>query len=155
MKKTFKLFGIIALVAVIGFSMAGCASTSQETTTQPTSPQLNNEPKSIVITGFNLELKFQPDEMGAFLLWDWDRGGPAGDGASRNGDTLTIELKTNTDAGRVPWTGTGEYFLLFEVRPGINGGEYTRWVYQDWAIVAINKAVTTVKWSDFDYNEEG
>ena len=142
MKKKVSVLAIFVIVVSLCWAFVSCATNDDIVSGEP-----NNEPKSIVITGFDLDI--QPEEMGAFLLWDWERGSPAGGGASRDGDTLTIELRTGDGGVRVPWTGTGEYFLLFEVRPGINGGEYTRWVYQDWAILAINKAVTTVRWSDF------
>ncbi|MDR2446127.1 MAG: hypothetical protein LBD58_02355 [Treponema sp.] len=136
LKMRNKWFAGLCVLLVFGFVLAGCP-------TNGGGGETNNEPKTIVITGFNLDS--QPDEMGAFLLIDWETGGPAGGGASRDGDTCTIKLQK----GGVPWTGTGEYFLIFEFRPGINGGKRTLWVYQDYSLLAINKAVTTVKWSDF------
>ena len=134
----------IGVLLVFGFVLTGCATTNGGGQQQQGGGgEPNNEPKTIVITGFNLDS--QPEEMGAFLLWDWESGGPAGGGAGRDGDTLTINLM----ASGKPWTGTDECFLLFEVKPGINGGERSLWVYQNWTKIAINKAVTTVKWSDF------
>ena len=136
----------IGVLLVFGFVLTGCATTNgggQQQQGGGGGGEPNNEPKTIVITGFNLDS--QPEEMGAFLLIDWETGGPAGGGASRDGDTCTIKLQK----GGIPWTGTGEYFLIFEFRPGINGGKRTLWAYQDYSHLAINKAVTTVKWSDF------
>ena len=42
MKKTFKFFGIIALVAIIGLSMAACFSTGPSTYASPTLTIVNN-----------------------------------------------------------------------------------------------------------------
>jgi hypothetical protein len=141
MKKLF-IIAIVMVVAAIT-SQAAYAAGGQE----------NKEPKTIIVTGFNLSGKTPTKGILIHPNWDnWTEVAAAGVESGFNYIDNTITLWFWVSDG-VRWTGTGEYSLLVDVRPGREAGKSGS-VYFLNRSVDIKEAETTVKWSDFEYGWE-
>jgi hypothetical protein len=135
MKNFLKLFGIIALVAVIGFSMTAC------------DPEKDNNDggggneKSIKITGlddfygssYQLGLATSVDK-----LYDEDLIAFA-EGTIRSGTQTAPLLDYNTGK---PWTGSGSYYV---------GVYLDGYAFVTKSKKSFNSSVTTLSIDDFDY----
>jgi hypothetical protein len=127
---TASLFGVIALVAIIGFSMASCDDGGGG----------SNE-KSIKITGlgewngssYQLGLASTVDK-----LYDEDLVAFA-EGTIRSATQTAPLLDYNTGD---PWTGSGSYFV------GVYLGGYA---FVTKSKKSFNSSVTTLSIDDFDY----
>ena len=105
MKNTFKLFWIIAVLALIGFSMAACDNDSGP----------NNDPKSVTISG----ITGLDGMVGVFLSAEMPQpGSNLVTTAIQYGDiiggTLTVLLvvpEDNTWNSGPAWTGNGDFYV--------------------------------------------
>jgi hypothetical protein len=170
-KNKFSVLGMLTMVLTFGIVAIGCVSTDNGSGKQPSGGgepvednggggETNNEPKTIVITGFNLPLEGKGG-IDIELTGDWETEthefivharGPA----RLNGQTLTCQLYVgNTDKR---WTGTGEYSVNIRIKPpkGPEGTEFYRYQFNDDDIhndvrVNIKDAETTFEWSSFKF----
>jgi len=134
MKNVFKFLGIIALVAVIGFSMAACDNSGDD------NGEGGNE-KSIKITGLG-DYYGSSYQLGLATsvnrLFDEDLVAFA-EGTIRSGTQTAPLLDYNT--GR-PWTGSGSYYVGVYL-----DGE----AFVTTSRKSFNSSVTTLSINDFDY----
>jgi endo-1,4-beta-xylanase len=126
MKNTIKILGVIALVAIIGFSMVGCGTNQSTQTTQLTGGTL-----LLSYTGGNKNL---PDSPYGYETWDFSEGG-----RSTNKFTWYGANQGGGGAFKAEWTN---YFLA---RLGFfwgNGGKYTQYdnIYIDYDFKRSNNA---------------
>jgi len=159
MKNFIKLFGIIALVAVIGFTMAACEngndSNSGGGNNNNSSGNNNNSggnnnnnsgssnEKSIKITGlgdlvgYEYTLGLAPSVENFYNM----KGIVAyAEGTIRSGTQTAQLLDWQTDA---PWTGSGSYYV------GVYLDGYGEFVTK--SKKSFNSSVTTLSFDDFDY----
>jgi hypothetical protein len=99
MKKVFKVFGLIALLAVIGFSMAACSDDSSSGSKSITISNLTGAERCLVYLMSN--------EQSSRIAY--------GEGVVSR-DSVTINLTGNTTER--PWTGSGPYYLFLETTRG-------------------------------------
>jgi hypothetical protein len=163
-KKRF-FFGTLATVLVLGLVFAGC------TTTTNSNGKLDNNPRTIKITGFNLEgirplvMHLKPESEGLFsdpvvaadpeidgttLSYKLAEYGPEWERASPNGPR-----------DDKPWTGTGKFVLGIILSPSPNDPSKNASFYFYSAVdtledgtnpataVDIKDTVTTLEWSKF------
>jgi hypothetical protein len=114
------MWGIVGVSLVFGLVLAGCATN--------TSDEPNTDPKTIVITGFNLELQnglefaIRETLEGPLIGRRWISRLPPGNGPRDVSmeliDMDTTASGTHPENGEQPWTGTGNYFISFN--PGGN-----------------------------------
>jgi hypothetical protein len=157
---SFLALGILVMVLIFGFVMAGCATAEAPTMGAPTAEvpdgdESNNEEKTIVITGFG-QSGITPLK-GDLIDPDWDNwtniaSGRLVLGTNYDGETATIWLWTEGKDGE-RWTGTGEYSLILEVIPAREDGKISSEYYLNRNVI-IKEAETTVQWSDFEYGWE-
>jgi hypothetical protein len=144
MKNFFKCFGIIAFVAVIGFSLVSCG------------PKPNTDPKTIVITG--LANSYTYGDIGLFTagtsLEDVAQNKGFVAGASwenedivHTGGSITYPLyNPGTNSGR--WKGNGTFDVYFLYTTGTyNADTNPTKVYK--ASVSFTEATTSVAFSKF------
>jgi len=156
MKKTIRIIGIIAIVAIIGLSMAGCATNNQGTASAP-----SDTGKTIRIDGTARELELFSESTGANK---WPPFAIAGKDGNRDVNDPTnlyyvVEWVQRWDWWELPnWTGTGKFYILFEgppKDPSRDGGKY---VYSEDGInptaVEIKEAITTLQLSKFIWFED-
>jgi hypothetical protein len=159
MKNLYKLVGIIAFVAVIGFSMTACNNGGGNG-----APKTNTDPKMLVITGvtdsvagkyFHYEASGGEDlytKVGTIWLYPagtelppkvdqaaWNMNAYAN--IDRNGETYTIPLMTPKWE---KWTGTGKYDIW--VFSDLTGDPDHGAVLRN---VNFSETVTMVAWSSF------
>jgi hypothetical protein len=172
MKMKNKCFFGFGVLLVFGFILAGCDT--------DTGGETNTDPKSIKITGFNLEgysklFVFLSDTPQ--LTWSDERQFESR--AEISGSDITVELAPtffdeSNDQVKVgePWTGSGKYYLWIQIAPTVYTGPGQRPVYfyaidgtspvsekaevnynnaDGIAPVYINEAVTTLEFSKFVY----
>lgn len=159
MKNVLKLIEIIALVAVIGFSMATCGDGGGG----------GNSPKSIKITGITLTDAEINGEACLFIYTKPQFGhGPDAGLVAREDNLLKVtngELLVDLyvcddgyDASNVRWTGSGEYYVylgfanLIGWPDGGGGGDVLRYWWAKNGNVAkydIKDALTTIPFSQF------
>jgi len=148
MKNKFRFIGIIALVAVIGFGMAGCDDGSGGG---------NNDPKTIVITGIPAEITNINDfgllRRGSGML------SAAGSGEVSSG-SVTIALIGGSVWNPEPWTGNGNFIIEFST-PGPRYWYYTggrtfaelgatgSFTYDPIPEYNIRSATSTIPWNQF------
>jgi hypothetical protein len=135
MKNIFKIMGIIAFVAVIGFSFTSCGGGGGGGST------LNNDPKTIVITG--IPNSFNGKEAGILVqksLEDWDRE-KAGMGTIAGGSVTAALWKDDKE-----WTGTGDYYVTFLLITGSDISDFNHTKTK----VSIKSANTAIAWSEFE-----
>ena len=136
MKNTIKILGIIALVAVIGFSMAACGGDDDGGGSGDSSE------KSIKITGlgdfigasYQLGLATTEDKLNTRDLVAYAVG-------TINSGTQTAQLfDYKTDA---PWTGSGSYYVGVILSGRVSGTLVTI------SKKSFNSSVTTLSTDDF------
>jgi hypothetical protein len=130
MKDLVKLVGIIALVAVIGFSMAACDDGE------------NTDPKVIVITG----LSGKTGTVGVAVMnnsWEWIA---AGEGTI-SGDSVTINLWDQKIEGE-RWKGSGSYYVGPKLLTEDIAYKYTDGT-NDWVKVNFTGTTTTLAFNKF------
>jgi hypothetical protein len=102
MKNTFKLFGIIALLAIIGFSMAACSGDDDGGTGGG-----NSGPKTIKIV--DVPSNWQ-GSIGVYIFSEFKTSGKpdfvAGKTYSFSGGLINADLS--------PFTGSGEYYVTIQ-----------------------------------------
>jgi len=140
MKKTIKILGIIAFIAVIGFSMTACPT---EGTNSPAKPE-----KYITVTGIpstynNMigALKLYPiDNLSVVTVYSTEE---KISGAS-------VDLPLFNWAKEDPWLGSGNYSItifIFKDKKDAAAGQYR---YK--GVIAentITETTTTIEWSSF------
>ena len=146
MKKLFKLFGIIALAAVIGLTMTSCGGDGGETE------------KSIVINNIN---QSGSGGVGVFLAAELPQDGnmptlTAIQYGSPSNNTLSLALVlpvNNTFNSGPPWTGSGNYYVYLVPVSGNSFSWSIAFVYTGGGNapvrVGFNRAVTTLSFGDF------
>jgi hypothetical protein len=132
MKNAIKLFGVIALVAIIGFSMTSCDDSSDDN---------GGGAKSIKVTGLD-ELKGSYYELGLATtvqkLENEDVVAYATGIITSSTQTAQL-LDPDTDK---PWKGSGSYYV----------GVYTEYgVFVTIKKHSFDSSVTTLSFDDFDY----
>jgi hypothetical protein len=134
MKNTFKLLGIIAILAVIGFSAVSCEDKADDST------------KSVTITGIpsqyygEVVLGLYTNKADAQNLKFPDVGGTE---MFSSGSVVRYGLWNNKK--NEAWTGTGDYYLFFTVNPVGTNDLYVTKTKQK-----ISKENTTVAFSEFE-----
>jgi hypothetical protein len=136
------------LMLLFGLILAGCL-------TDNSGSELHTGPKTIVITGFNLNVT-----KGIECVIRWELDGPAIARLYRGiqgfpGSVVSMELidmdtttasGTHPENGEQPWTGTGNYFISF------NPDNVNYFYSADGTNIKrfyINDAVTTLDWAKF------
>jgi hypothetical protein len=156
-KKYLVLWGTLVIGIAFGLVLAGCASTggakdSAVAAKQLAAAEVPDEPKSIVITGFNLQGKTDSH----LTLRDGSGERVARSSFANPGTTITFKLTADRQ-GQNPWTGTGECLIELEVNPGKTLGGARYWFSVDGtnrAQVDIKEAVTTLDFSNFVYETD-
>ena len=136
MQKTFKIFGIIALIAVIGFIMAACSKDDP------------GDPKFITITDIPSEYD---GKYGALMLSNKPNSANYSVYSMEtiSGTSFTFSL-LNWNNDSHPWTGDGKYSItlfIFENLVAVDTGKY---LYA--GVIAeekITEITTTIAWSSF------
>jgi hypothetical protein len=128
MRNTIKLFGIIALAAIIGFSMTACK----------TGPESKSEPISIIITGIN-----------SSTLNGWEAYLALGDDAfamplSITASTTSLTFTMLNMSNNKSFIKLGDYMVVLWFK---KGGEADK----NYVIVSkrINEGSNTISFSDF------
>jgi len=136
------VFGMLALVLTLGLVLASCATMSG-----------NREPKTIIITGYNLQGR---TPVNGIILSSWEPWTEAASGGVELGnnfvgDTITLYLHEPNSSRR--FTGNGGYSLIVNVTPAIERGKSgSAYLYNNnGSGVIINEAVTTIEWSHFEH----
>jgi hypothetical protein len=137
-------FGMLGMVLVFGIVLFGCDPDGGN--------ESNTDPKTIKITGFNLE---GYDQIFVFLCatpqYDWP---PVVESrAEISGSDITVELAPTLDdesAGE-PWTGSGKYYLWIQLGPTENQGPGHRPVY----VYAVDGASPVSNGATADYSANG
>jgi len=144
-KGRFFVLGMLALA----LALSGCDTGGDEP---------NNEPKTIVITGFSLQGKTDIKVYQVSSIYEMDLGNDTtvygGAGPDLTGD-IAIE-RYNKDGK--PWTGTGKYYIYLQVSPANGGKGRSGYFYssdgKNPAQVNIKDKVTKLEWSKFVYFRE-
>jgi hypothetical protein len=98
MKNTLKIIGIVALVAVAGFSMAACGGGG--------GGSIGDSAKSITIT----DITGKTGEALIGILADWSSSDiTAVEFKNISGNSVTVNLLTSSAS---PWTGSGSYYIM-------------------------------------------
>ena len=144
--KKVSVLGMLVMVLVFGLVLFSC-DTGTSDFTNGGGGEPNSEPKTIIITGFNLEGK--TPTKGDIIDTDWNNWKVYASGGVEPGNNykdgiITLYLWNNDGSGR--FTGTGLYSLLVTVTDGESRSTY---VFN--GAVDIKKAETTVEWSDFEF----
>ena len=148
MRNKLNLFGIIALITVIGFSMASCASSGGGSSSQASGAGNDGVAKTLVITGID---GFSGDVLVTISSNAQNLTGSmvAVGGAAISGNSVTIPLVLPGQEDQ-RWTGTGEYYvvLVFE-----QGGQNVIYFYAQGGMSAlrynISQATTTIAFNQF------
>jgi len=153
MKNFVKWFGIIALVAVIGFSFVSCGGGGGG----GSAPKPNTDPKTIVITGLN-EDDFSYGDIAIFTagtsLEDVAKYKGLVAGASGGNSDITYTSNSityplynpGTNSGR--WNGNGTYDVYWLYTAGVyNSSSNPLKVYK--ASVSFTAATTSIAFSKF------
>ena len=135
-----RMAGFIAIVAMIGFSMAGCDTDGDGGSGG------NNDPKTIVITGIPAEVT----NINLILFKKGNMMSSAdGSGTVSNG-TVTIAL-SGTGSNTGPWTGNGNFTISIDA----NGTYYYYTAGAAFISEAespeynITSAISTIPWNQF------
>jgi len=126
MKKFVKVFVIIALAAVIGFSMAACGGEDDNNTDPNGNGDGNGNgngsgtQKSITINGLTGITGNGSIYIASYIAPNSIAGNitpVAGGRASVSNDTLTVSLYTFTSNAltTTPWTGSGSHYIMINV----------------------------------------
>jgi len=165
-KDKFLSLGMLAFVLTLGLVPAGRAGAQQAG-----GAQQNNEEKTIVITGFELEKSWPnwagktpimgilfPKSLNGNYDWNTQVAYCMVDSSNFKDGTITLSLwdRSKEVGGKgVRWTGTGEYILCLDIKPANTGKSAARFIKIDGKgnveNVVIKEAVTTFKWSEFDF----
>jgi hypothetical protein len=172
-KKFSVLWGTLVIAGVgmaFGLVLAGCASsggakesaaaaTVDTAATTIDTVEVPDEPKSIVLTGFDLEDKTQllVYQVSSVFQMDLDNDSTVVYGNTRtlyDGD-IAIERFQYINNERIPWTGIGKYYIYLQVYPANNGKGRSAYFYSTDGInpahVDIKDEVTPLEWSKFVY----
>jgi uncharacterized lipoprotein YehR (DUF1307 family) len=122
MKKFFKLFGIIALVAVIGLSIAACGDDDDG----------GDEGSTITITGITLTGAANT-RVGINIFKSYGQLSPSASGnASLSGDSVTFSIKNyNGNFDGIPYYEKGDYFIRLSFYTVGNAENSTLYNYTD------------------------
>jgi hypothetical protein len=152
MKNTFKLFGLIAILAVIGVSMTACPAVDEGD---------DGIPKTLIITGIgttqtttltvgiaDVDTKKKKTELVAYNQVSPQSG--------TFGDSVTIPLLSYVKGDGEPYTGTGDYFIVL-IFDGPTTGDNDDITYMYTGTVggtqpskcSITKPTTTVAFNQF------
>ena len=137
MKNTFRVLGIIALLAVVGFSMAACGGDSGGD---------NSDPKTIKITDVPSNWKGQ---IQVAIFSDFKTSGIPDFVASGvyafSGGVINADLS--------PFTGSGEYYVTIQTSNSTRDGYVYFGSGSSPVKVRINEALTTLSFNKFkQYN---
>jgi len=138
MKKTFKILGIIALTAAIGFSMTACPP---EETYTPPPPEKFITVTGIPYTGKIGAVKLYPPDSSDVVVYSTDE--------KISGDSVTFPLYNWADES--PWLGNGDFSItifIFENKTAVVNGQI---IYKGVTteIAAITEPTTVIEWSSF------
>ena len=136
-KSIFKLFGIIALVALIGFSMMACASLNTSTPSTPRGPQT-----TVTVTGIPSEY----NGMFAFITVDIPNRHDGWNMATISGGSATFPLLDWRDDK--PYSVSGDYMVIifiFTDRSNFRNSS----VYDGYIMSKRIQENTTIVWSEF------
>jgi hypothetical protein len=141
MKKTFKILGIIAFTALIGFSMTACPP---EETEGPPPPE-----KFLTVTGIPSE---HIGKIGAVKLYT--PGSPPvvtvySTMEKINGDSITFPLYNW--AGENPWQGSGNYKITIFIFQDRKAAALGQPIYKGVTTeeIVITEPTTAIEWSSF------
>jgi hypothetical protein len=148
-KVKFSLFRILVMVLALGLVFASCDTNGSR-------DEPYNGPKTIKITGFDLEVS-EGLEIGILETLDGPKigrifGMPFGSGP-RDVSMELIDMDTtlsgtHPENGEQPWTGTGNYFIFFD--PDDSGSDYYYSVDGTTpSKYSIKDAVTTLAFTKF------
>jgi hypothetical protein len=137
MKNTFKLFSVIAITAVIIFSMSACATSGG-----------SGPAKTLVITGiegFSGDVLVDISSNARNLTGSMVAVG----GAAISGNNLTVPLVTpKNESNR--WAGKGEYYIVLVFN---QGGKNVIYFYSQGGMTAlkynISETTTTIAFNQF------
>jgi hypothetical protein len=123
------MLGIFGVALVFGLIPMGCDTN--------TSNEPNTDPKTIVITGFDLyvegflEIAIREELDGPKTARIGIGGGIPGsdprDASAKLIDMDTTATGTHPENGEQPWTGTGNYFISFD--PDAGGSNSVKYYY--------------------------
>jgi hypothetical protein len=143
MKKTFKILGIIALTAAIGFSMTACPP---EDTYSPPPPE-----SFIIVTGMPSNYN---GKIGAVKLYPIDSDDNVSSNATVysttekiNGNSVTLPLYNWTEEN--PWLGSGDFSItifIFDNKTAMVNGQT---IYKGITTETITETTTIIEWSKF------
>jgi hypothetical protein len=144
MKKTFKILGIIALTAAIGFSMTAC----------PPEDTYSPPPPESFITVKDMPSNYN-GKIGAVKLYPIDSSdGTVSSNATVysttekiNGNSVTLPLYNWAEEN--PWLGSGDFSItifIFENKTALVNGQT---IYKGVTTETITETTTIIEWSNF------
>jgi len=143
MKKAFKLFGIIVLVAVIGFSMAACGGEDPNGNGDGNGDGDGNgngngsgTQKSITITGLIGITKSGSVYIAPYIAPNSTAGSVtpvAGGKGTVSDNTLAVSLYTWSASSltTTPWTGSGSHYIMLAVFDSSDSSTTTSYFYTE------------------------
>ena len=141
MKKTIKILGIIAFIAVIGFSMTACPPEADN----PAKPE-----KYITVT--NIPPAYN-NMIGALKLYPLNSSNVAVYSTEEKISGNSVKLPLFNWAGEKPWLGSGSYriiiFIFKDKKEAAAGQNRYKGVIAE---NAITEATTAIEWSLFSSN---
>ena len=129
-KSIFKLFGIIALVALVGFSMTACDSSNES------GPQT-----TVTVTGIPSEY----NGMLAFITVDIPNGHDGWNMATISGGSATFPLLDWRDDK--PYSVSGDYMVIIFIFTDLNN--FANSVYDGFIMSKRIQENTIIEWSEF------
>jgi len=148
MRNCIKLLGIIALAAVIGFSMTGCPSDDNGG---------GDDAKKITITGITGSY-----DMAMVMLMSEDEGAGAGGMGAISGGSVTVDLQNEDETA---FTGSGSFYVMLMIGSSNDDTAGATYVYtgsaadvdlsteekamQNMKKVSVTEAVTTIAFNLF------
>jgi hypothetical protein len=153
MKNCFKLLGVVALAAVIGFSVTGCPADDDGGGGGGGS----GGAKKITITGITGSY-----DMAMVLLMSEEEGGSAGGMGAISGGSVTVDLQNEDESA---FTGSGSFYVMLIIGNSNDDTDGAMYVYtgsvadvdlsteekamQNMKKVSITSAVTTLAFNLF------
>jgi hypothetical protein len=137
MDKTYKIFGIIALVTVIGFSMTACKD----------SPSVH--PNTITVSDIPSDYE---GKFGTLLLYPFPITSSTPTVYSMeeyiNGTFSLYNWKKDD-----PWDGTGTFRITFLIYESVEAARIDQYIYsgvfEEGASISITEKNTDIEWSSF------